>query len=419
MHDRTADSKIDFLRCNKEMDMETPKNKIIIWGVDGFNTLGLLRQLGRDDIDLFFLIKGKASFASKSKFCKRFFETPTIEEGYDFLISSFKNEEYKPIIFTSGDDIMVFIDKHKEEFEKYFMIPGCSTKGDTEKYTDKNEMTRLADEIGIVCPKSIKITKNSQIDAIGEITYPCLIKPAHENPGHYNEFKFKICKNEKSLKRTLKYVREDSEFIVQQFIPKKWELLVYGARMWNGKTEIAGAIVRDRMANGGTSHGYITKEIPQCADMTKVRDFLEKIDYHGLFAFEYGLFENDAYFFEVNLRNDGTSHYYYQAGANIPLAYAYSCTGIDYSQISTSVGEKQWFIDEVLDFENVALGKISKKKWKEDLKQATVFKYYDKDDTVPFELAKKQSKKIILENLTVKRFRTLIVFIMDKLGLKK
>ena len=55
--------------------METPKNKIIIWGADGFNTLGLLRQLGQDDFDLFFLIKGSASYASKSKFCKKFVET--------------------------------------------------------------------------------------------------------------------------------------------------------------------------------------------------------------------------------------------------------------------------------------------------------------------------------------------------------
>ncbi len=399
--------------------METPKNKIIIWGADGFNTLGLLRQLGQGDFDLFFLIKGPSSYASKSKFCKDFIETRSIEEGFRFLMNNFKDEEYKPIIFTPGDDIMIFIDRHKEELEKHFILPGASVKGDTEKYTDKNEMTRLAEDIGILCPKSQKITKHSQLDLMNEIEYPCLIKPAHEKLGHYNEFKFKICKNEKSLKRILKYVREDSEFIVQQYIKKTWELLVYGSRMWNGKTEIAGAIVRDRMANGGTSHGYITKDIPLSADMSKVCEFLERIDYHGLFAFEYGISDGNAYFFEVNLRNDGTSHYYYQAGANIPLAFAYSCVGMDYSQISTSVGEKQWFIDEILDFENVILGKIPRSTWKRDLKQATIFKYYDENDIIPFNLAKKESKKIFLQNATVKRFRLLIVLIMDKLGLKK
>lgn len=399
--------------------MEALKNKIIIWGADGFNTLGLLRQLGQACPRLFFLIKGKASYASKSKFCKEFVETPSIEDGFHFLMENFQNEEYKPIIFTPGDDIMIFIDRHKDEFEKYFIIPGTSAKGNTEKYTDKNEMTLLAEQIGIVCPKSIRVTKRSPLEELDLTEYPYIIKPAHEKLGHYNEFKFKICKSKRALKRTLKYVREDSEFILQKFIPKKLELLVYGARMWNGKTEIAGAIIRDRMANGGTSHGYITKDIPQCADMSKVCEFLEKIDYHGLFSFEYGLFEGEAYFFEVNLRNDGTSQYFYQARANIPLAFAYSSAGEDYSQISVKIGERQWFIDEVLDFENVVLGKISLATWKKEVKESTVFKYYDKEDIVPFKLAKKQSKKIIFQNVTVKRFRTFIVFLMDKLGFKK
>ena len=34
-------------------------NKVIIWGPDDFNTLGLLRQLGSAGIDIFFLIKEK------------------------------------------------------------------------------------------------------------------------------------------------------------------------------------------------------------------------------------------------------------------------------------------------------------------------------------------------------------------------
>ncbi len=396
--------------------METIKNKVIVWGVDGFNTLAMLRQLGQGNPDMLFLIKGKADYAAKSKYCKEYVETESIEDGYRFLMENFKTETLRPIIFTSGDDIMVFIDQYKDEFEKYFIVPGTALKGNVERYIDKNEMTELAQELGILCPKSRRITKFSSLE---DVEYPCLIKPGHEKAGHYNEFKFKICKNEKALKRTLRYVREDSEFILQQFIPKKWELLVYGARMWDGKTVIAGAIVRDRMANGGTSHGYISKDIPECADMSKVEQFLERIDYRGLFAFEYGLLDDGAYFFEVNLRNDGTSHYFYQAGANIPLAYAYSCAGEDYSDIPVSVGEKAWFIDELLDVGNVVSGKVSAKKWKKDMQEATVFKYYDKDDTVPYEIAKKGRTKQIVMDVILKRFRLYIVFVLDKLGLRK
>lgn len=46
--------------------METIKNPVIVWSIDDFNTLGLLRELGQSRLDLVFLIKGKAGYG-KSK----------------------------------------------------------------------------------------------------------------------------------------------------------------------------------------------------------------------------------------------------------------------------------------------------------------------------------------------------------------
>lgn len=397
--------------------MREIKNKVIVWGVDGFNTLGLMRELGNHGLDLVFLIKGHKGIAASSKYCKKYIETATVEDGYEFLLKNYTSEEDKPIIITPGDDIIIFIDRHKEELEKHFIIPGASIKGDSERYTDKNNMTALAEEIGILCPKSRAITKESDISGI---EYPCLIKPSHEKPGHYNEFKFKICKSEKKLKKTLRYVRPDSEFIIQQYIPKELDLLVYGGRMWDGNTVIAGAFIRDRLSDSGSSsHGYFTNQMPSGVDVSKICDFLDRIDYHGLFSFEYGLLDDKAYFFEVNLRNDGTSHYFYQCGANIPLAYVYSSSGLDYSHIITGVAENRWFIDELYDVENVLSGKVSRKKWKQEMTEATVFKYYDKEDIAPYQLEKQGSLKQIVKDILLKRFRLYIVFVLDKMGLRK
>lgn len=393
------------------------KNKVIVWGADCSNVLGLMRELGNKGLELIFLIKGRKGSAASSKYCQKYIETSTIEDGYSHLMENYKNEQEKPIIITPSDEIITFIDRHKEDFETYFIVPGTRTKGNIEKYIDKNNMTALAEEIGIVCPKSRAIRKGSDISGI---EYPCFIKPSHEKPGHYNEFKFKICKNEKALKKTLRYVRSDSQFIVQQYIPKEWDLLVYGSRMWDGNTVLAGAFIRDRLANGGVaSHGFFTPNIPEFADTSKISEFLERIDYHGLFSFEYGLHDGKAFFFEVNLRNDGTAHYFYQAGANIPLAYIYSSAGLDYSNIVTKVDGEKWFIDELYDVENVLTGKISLKKWKREKKEATIFKYYDKDDMAPYNAEKKRRVRQILQDLILKRFRLYVVFVLDKLGLKK
>ena len=397
--------------------MKKIENKVIVWSIDDFNTLGLMREVGNSDLDVLFLIKGSKGIAASSKYCKQYVETATIKEGYDYLIENYMGKVHKPIIIAAGDDIITFIDQHKETMENDFILPATTQKGDIEKYIDKNTMTALAKEIGILCPKSIYVTKKS---SNFEINYPCIIKPSHQKPGHYNEFKFKICKNEKALKRTLRYVRLDSEFIVQEYVKKEFDLLVYGARMWDGKTIIAGAHVRDRFADSGSaSHGYIVPDLPNGADETKIGEFLERIGYHGLFSFEYGLKGDKAYFFEVNLRNDGTSHYFYQAGANMPLAYVYSAAGEDYSHIPVKVKGKNWFIDELYDVENIFTGKVTRKQWKADKALATIFKYYDKEDTAPYELEKKRKIKQIVQDIILKRFRLYIVFVLDKLGLRK
>lgn len=393
------------------------ENKIIVWSIDDFNTLGLMRELGNAELDMLFLIKGHAGLAASSKYCKEYIETDSIEDGYNYLLKNYKDQAIKPIIILAGDDVVTYVDQHREALENHFILPLTTQKGHIEKYIDKNTMTALADEIGMLCPKSVFITKEADIKGV---QYPCIIKPSHQKPGHYNEFKFKICKNAKALKRTLRFVRPDSEFILQEYIQKENDLLVYGGRMWDGKTVIAGAFVRDRLTDGGSSsHGYFIPELPCGAEASQIAEFLERIDYHGLFSVEYGLLDNKAYFFEVNLRNDGTSHYFYQAGANIPLAYVYSAAGLDYSHIPTKVVGKKWYIDEIYDVENVLTCKISRKQWKREIKEAVLLKYYDKDDMAPYEYAKKGKTKQIIQDIILKRFRLYIVFVLDKIGLRK
>ena len=397
--------------------MEKIKNPVIVWSIDDFNTLGLMRELGQNGLNLIFLIKGKAGYASKSRYCTNFVEKESIQDGFEYLMKTFADEVCKPILIVSSDEIITFVDQHRHEMEAFFILPGTREQGNIEKYIDKNTMTELAEKIGILCPHSREIKWNSSLDGI---KYPCLIKPSHQTEGHYNEFKFKICENESELRNTLKFVRHESVFILQQYIPKEKDLLVYGGRLYDGKTIIAGAMIRDRWADSGSSsHGCITCDVPSSANVDKIVEFLEKIDYYGLFSFEYGMLGDKAYFFEVNLRNDGTSHYFFQAGANIPLAYVYSCAGVDYLEISTKVKKEAWFIDEVFDIENVIKGVISKVQWSKDMEEATIFKYYDKDDQEPWKVVKKTRIRQIVRDFILKRYRLYIVALLDKLGFRK
>ena len=393
-------------------------NRVIIWGVDDYNVLGLCRQFSNSDFDLTFIAyRGIANCATQSKYCTKYFVAPTIEEGYNYLIQNCADANNKAVLINSNDLIAEFIDKNSDELSKYFTLTGTSVPGTIEKYDNKYTMGKLAESIGFQVPQTMLCKWDSDIS---EVKYPCILKPSHQTLGKYNEFKFKICNSSSDLKRTLKFVRHESEFLLQQYIQKEKDILVYGARMMDKKICIAGALIRDRFCGTGeSSHGLITPQLPSCVNVNHIEEYLERIDYYGLFSFEYGMKDGQAYFFEVNLRNDGTSHFFYQAGANIPLAWAYSSLNQDYSQISTIVNGEHFYMDEIYDVQNIKEGKITKSQWEKERKETTVFKYYDKDDMHPYEaMLRIKTKKLLLGSLVAK-YRIYIVWLLDKLGFKR
>lgn len=392
--------------------------KIIIWGVDDYNVLGLFRELGGKGCDITFMVfQGVRHCASLSKYCTQLVETPTLEDGLRYLNENFKDEDNKAVIINSNDLIAEFLDLHREDLSKFFVVPGTSNPGILKKMDDKSTMTRIAKELGFDVPESRECKWNSNVDGV---KYPCLLKPSHQTLGHYNEFKFKICKDEKSLKHTLRFVRKESTFILQQYIPKESVALVYGCRTLDGKTHLAGVLEKDRFCdNGDGSHGVLMSEFPSYINPELIVSFLDKVDFFGLFSVEFLVFQGKAYFIEVNWRNDGTSHLFYQAGANLPLLWVYSSLGDDVSKISEKVASKSMFIDEIFDEENARRGTISKSQWKKERAEATVFKYYDEDDMAPYEAVRKGRKKKLFMDAIVAKNRMYIVWILDKLGLKR
>lgn len=393
-------------------------NKIIIWGVDDYNVMGLFRQIGNAELDITFLVfQGVRNCATSSKYCTTYHVTPTLEDGYNYLLSTYSKESAKPIIICSNDLIAEFLDSHQVELSPYFIIPKTSSPGKLKEIDDKNAMTALAGKLGFIIPMSIECKWNSPIY---DVEYPCLIKPAYQTEGKYNEFKFKVCNNENQLSRTLKLVRKDSSFILQQYIPKESVALVYGCRMKNGEVVLAGVLEKDRFCNNGDgSHGVLKSEFPLYINVDLIKTIVSEVDFYGLFSVEFGVYKNKAYFFEVNWRNDGTSHLFYQVGANIPLAWIYDAAGFDYKSIPTIVALQSIFIDELFDEQNVGRNGLTKEEYNRQRDIATVFKYYDENDMEPYLSMKKIKRKKLLVDSVVSKYRLYIVYLIDRLGIKR
>lgn len=393
------------------------KRNVVIWGVDDYNVLGIYRQL-RDIYDITFIVfQGVKHCASLSKYCTKLVELSTLNEGLDYLLSNFNDEYNKAVIINSNDLIAEFLDLHRAELSKYFVVPGTSSAGLLKKIDNKVTMTAIAKELGFDVPESMACNSETNFQ---NVSYPCLLKPTNQTLGRYNEFKFKICENAKQLKRTMRYVRKDSTFILQQYIPKESVALVYGCRTLDGKVNLAGVLLKDRFCdNGDGSHGVLISNLPAYIKADLIEKFMANVDFYGLFSVEYLVHKGTAYFIEVNWRNDGTSHLFYQAGANMPLLWVKSSLGEDFKDVSVKVSPQSFFIDEIFDEENVNKNVVSRDQWQREREIATVFKYYDPEDMVPFEAVKKGKKKKLLLDSIVAKNRLYIVYILDKLGIRR
>lgn len=396
--------------------MSSPQ--ITIWGKDDFNVLGLFRQLGYHGFDILFMSHGgSGGCATKSKFCSKVVVINSLLEGKQYLLNNSSDNKPPTIIICSDDEIAEYLDEIQQELWPCYIVPGAKTPGRIAQVTDKCYMTQLAQETGFLVPNSIEFHANSTLD---DCFYPCLLKPSHQTKGKYNEFKTRVCKSKRSLAFTQKLLRSEGKYILQEYIPIENVSLVYGCVLKSGEVIIAGVLEKDRFAdNGDGSHGVLKSELPNYIERHKIEKFLQSIGYYGLFSIEFGICNDKAYFFEINLRNDGTSHYFHQAGANVPLAWVKDAIGESLVAISTNVKQTSYFIDELADKENIKSGKITKQQWEKERIKATVFKYYDAEDMEPYRMMKKEHIKKMLVGKFLSKYRLYVVWIMDRIGIKR
>lgn len=368
--------------------------RVVIWGDDHHNALGLLRMLGGRGFDVFFLAHGaKKNVATASRYCNNYKVVKSIKEGLSYLTQSFTDKEYKAVLLFTADKFSEAANKNLHRLRDFFYVSGPLKEGLLPEIDDKYTMGQMAAESGITIPKTILIPRQS----IDEVQYyPAIVKPC--SPA-VKEFKTEIVKNRKQLIRVSKSFKPEKRYVIQPFINKEADGLVYGCRTWNGKMQLAGICVRNRWGDDGCgSFGYITPDIPDSVCVEGIERFLEKIDFRGLFSVEYALTKDNAYFYEFNLRNDGTSVLFYNAGSNMALCFVNSCFGIN-EEVPVKVTGKQYLMHEILDKFNVYDGNVSIRQWREDKKKVTIHFLYDPDDMRPYELQVAQTRKMFIHHV--------------------
>lgn len=314
--------------------------RAVVVGNDHYNTLNVVRALGRDGIktDCVIVSDRTKSFVLDSRYVS---DGVILDERTD--LTSFLKDRYRrnncriPLISTS-DRIAESIDMQYNILSETFYLP---TAGGREcgikEAMNKSVQLKVASESGFRVPTSVEIALDGyNADSLSDMRYPCIVKPEQSARGCKNDFR--VCRTPKELEKALSGLSKTiGNVLVQEFIPNDRVLLAAGVRTFSGKNIMAGVI--DKVKHGSDTHNLGLNSLGQLTRDDSIFEFcshfLENIDYKGPYSFEALAPVSDTsgnpapYFIETNLRTDGLLFFYQAGGVNFPSIWIRSCLGLE------------------------------------------------------------------------------------------
>ena len=213
--------------------MEIIPNKIIVFGGNHHNTLGVIRSLGEAGITPILILHGtNHSFVAQSKYISQTYYVSNEEEGVKLLIEKYTKENSKPIIICCSDGASSCIDKNYNNLSPHFIFPNAEEEGRITLLMDKEKMRLLAEKYNLKTPQTWIISKRNPIP--NNLHYPCIIKPLLSIEGSKTDIH--ICYNSSDLNQIIKVVHAPI-IQVQEYIDKDYEFQFIGCRIKNKNEE--------------------------------------------------------------------------------------------------------------------------------------------------------------------------------------
>ena len=353
--------------------------KIAVIIGDSFpNTLGLIWSLGEANIPIILVLVAEIDGIQvlKSKYLKgnTVYKVSTIDDVMPIL-NKIKGLEGEKIIICTNDKAAEYVDSHEEYLCQYFTTP-CRGNHMI-KYFNKAAQCSLASECGLNVPRSIVFKSGDNISNV-KLKYPILIKPLQSTKGMKADIH--ICNSIDDLVSALNYNTKCQEFLIQEFIVKEYELNVQGVSCNNG-IYYACAIKKIRHyphITGAASFAKVEEYTHFGINIDGISKFVKRIGYYGPFSCELLHKDDENYFMEINIRNDGLGYAATKAGVNLPsLMFSES---FNYQKPINDI-YMMWLC---LDLQNYRQKTIDLFTFINDIKRSNCFIDYNRNDLTPF-----------------------------------
>lgn len=376
-------------------------NKVIVFGNDHTNSVGVIQSLGLAGIKSIGLLFGvKTRLTVSSKFTERVITGSDAQNCIDKLLGiDFNTKTPIPIIATC-DMAALTLERNKEKLNDRFVFEH-STNYSLEYLAKKNNQVCLAAKSGFNVPKSWDLGNSKDIPQ--DVTFPCIIKPIVSCEGSKSDIR--VCRTFKDLEENLKALVHTQNVILQQYIERDYEISILGCGLSNGKCLIPA--VENKLTLYPKYVGLeCLADIQPITDETIkscVMKLITEIGYIGLFSVEmmHCKEDNKFYFTEINLRNDGAEAFITKYGANLPLNHVEDLLNLPITLQNTYYpGNYIWDMHHFLSFIH---RDISFFKWIREIKQSNGFLLYFKEDPKPFY---KQYSNWVLTKLHLRKHET-------------
>lgn len=298
----------------------------VVAGMD-LNGLGIVRSLARAGVRVTAIDTDTGRPPMKSRFGTKLKVAALHGPRFvDELVKLRDRFAAKPVLFLTQEASVVTASAARSSLTElyYFTMPNHTLM---ERLLDKNGFQRLAEDCGYSIPRVVRVTRDSDLDLLQFLRFPCVLKPARKDLDYGKQFAkaYRVDGPDQVVRLWRKIRSVLSDVIVQEWIEGDdtdvYFCLQYRARTGTIVSFVGRKLVQWPPLVGGTAFCIAAPEAASSLiDLTN--RFFTAVGFVGLGSIEYKKDRRDGVYYMIEPtvgRTDLQEEIATLNGVNIPL----------------------------------------------------------------------------------------------------